>query len=189
MFYVLCHHTCLQCIYACMEVGIYVRILMALIQNVIESHLPFGDCSMTHDVHAFVDVCMYLGGTYPERDRISLAFWWLLHDSLMCIHSCMYVCILVALIQNVIESHLHFGDYCMTPLCACIHVCTTASCIHTHTCTYIYRCPVESASIEIVEQLLFGDYNTTVRLTFCASKSRQNYDCIVVRHVPIRKYH
>ena len=43
---------------------------------------------------------------------------------------------------------------------------------------------VEMSSIDTVEQLIFGEMGTTVRLTFCNSL-RQKYDIVVIRHVPI----
>ena len=43
---------------------------------------------------------------------------------------------------------------------------------------------VEMSSIDTVEQLIWGDLSTTVRLTFC-NKKRQKYDVLAIRHVPI----
>jgi hypothetical protein len=43
---------------------------------------------------------------------------------------------------------------------------------------------VEMLSIDTVEQLIFGDLGTLVRLTFC-DKHRQRYEVIATRHVPI----
>lgn len=43
---------------------------------------------------------------------------------------------------------------------------------------------VEMSSIDTVEQLIWGDLSTTVRLTFC-NKHRQKYDVVAIRHVPI----
>lgn len=43
---------------------------------------------------------------------------------------------------------------------------------------------VEMSSIDTVEQLIFGDLSTTVRLTFC-NRNRQKYDVVAIRHVPI----
>jgi len=43
---------------------------------------------------------------------------------------------------------------------------------------------VEMSSIDTVEQLIFGDLSTTVRLTFC-NRQRQKYDVVAIRHVPI----
>jgi hypothetical protein len=48
-------------------------------------------------------------------------------------------------------------------------------------------CPTDTASTEIIEQLLSGSLNTTVRLTFRSEKSLSHYDVIVVRHLPIRE--
>lgn len=43
---------------------------------------------------------------------------------------------------------------------------------------------VEMSSIDTVEQLIWGDLSTTVRLTFC-DRHRQKYDVVAIRHVPI----
>lgn len=43
---------------------------------------------------------------------------------------------------------------------------------------------VEMSSIDTVEQLIFGDLGTFVRLTFC-NRNRQKYEVVVSRHVPI----
>ena len=43
---------------------------------------------------------------------------------------------------------------------------------------------VEMSSIDTVEQLIFGDLGTFVRLTFC-NRNRQKYEVVVTRHVPI----
>jgi hypothetical protein len=43
---------------------------------------------------------------------------------------------------------------------------------------------VEMSSIDTVEQLIWGDLSTTVRLTFC-NRHRQKYDVVAIRHVPI----
>ena len=43
---------------------------------------------------------------------------------------------------------------------------------------------VEMSSIDTVEQLIFGDLGSTVRLTFC-DRNRQKYDAVAIRHVPI----
>ena len=43
---------------------------------------------------------------------------------------------------------------------------------------------VEMSSIDTVEQLIFGDLSSSVRLTFC-DRNRQKYDVVAIRHVPI----
>ena len=43
---------------------------------------------------------------------------------------------------------------------------------------------VEMSSIDTVEQLIFGDLSSSVRLTFCG-RNRQKYDVTAIRHVPI----
>ena len=43
---------------------------------------------------------------------------------------------------------------------------------------------VEMSSIETVEQIIYGDMSSIVRLTFC-DRNRQKYDVTAIRHVPI----